>query len=180
MTNAATRLAARRNKGRSPRKRRPGLACQRSTRSRAGPDRAGRKLTVVGGNVSQAVKSKTVAIDAQGFVVPQQAGQSGRYFAILKVRAASAAPQREAGAAFTLHPDNVTRAIRLNTSYADVMGWGGRLAAITSLIAAPGAPPAGPAFAHVVARWQRGRGLRADGVVGPDSWTEMARAIDHR
>lgn len=49
-------------------------------------DRAGRKLTAVGGNVSQSVKAKTIAIDAQGFVVPQQSGQTCRYFAILKVR----------------------------------------------------------------------------------------------
>lgn len=143
-------------------------------------DRAGRKLTVVGGNVSQSVKSKTVAIDARGFVVPQQAGQARRYFAILKVRDTSAAPQQEAGPALVLHPDMLTRAIRLNTSYATAMGWGGRLDAVTRLITAPGSTPAGPAFAHAVARWQQGQGLPADGVIGPDSWAEMARAIDHR
>jgi hypothetical protein len=40
-------------------------------------DRAARKLTVVDGNVSDSVKDKAVAIDAQGFVVPARAGRSG-------------------------------------------------------------------------------------------------------
>jgi Uncharacterized protein conserved in bacteria (DUF2272)/Peptidase M15 len=61
-------------------------------------DRAGRKLTAVGGNVSQSVKSKTVAIDARGHVLP---GTGCQYFAVVKVldNATSAAQLESAGEA---------------------------------------------------------------------------------
>ena len=141
-------------------------------------DRAARKLTVAGGNVSDSVKDKTVAIDAQGFVVPAQAGQSCRYYAILKVRDVSAGPRQEAPVA--LHPDALARAVRLNTSYAPQLGWDRHLPTIATVIAAPEPSPAGTPFAHAVARWQRGRGLAPDGVIGPDSWTDLTRVIAHR
>ncbi|WP_405639599.1 DUF2272 domain-containing protein [Streptomyces sp. NBC_00019] len=145
-------------------------------------DRTGRTLTAVGGNVSQSVKAKTIAIDAQGFVVPQQSGQTCRYFAILKVRDGTPpAPQQEAGPAVLatlLDPDGTARAVRLNTSYATALRWGEHLHAITRLIAAPGSTPSDAAFAHAVAVWQRGRGLTPDGAVGPDSWIEMAKMIN--
>ncbi|MFI0240426.1 DUF2272 domain-containing protein [Streptomyces sp. NPDC016845] len=145
-------------------------------------DRPGRKLTAVGGNVSDSVKAKTIALDAQGFVVPQQSGQTCRYFAILKVRdGAPPASQQESGptdSAAVLDPDAVVRAIRLNTSYASALRWDGHADAIARLIASPGSAPADATFAHAVARWQRGRGLTPDGVLGPDSWIEMAKVIN--
>ncbi|MFG2730023.1 DUF2272 domain-containing protein [Streptomyces canus] len=145
-------------------------------------DRTGRKLTAVGGNVSQSVKAKTIAIDAQGFVVPQQSGQACRYFAILKVRDSTpSAPQHESGPAApaaVLDPDATARAVRLNTSYATALRWGEHLDAITRLIASPGSTPADVTFAHAVAQWQRGRGLTPDGVIGPDSWIEMVKMIN--
>ncbi|WP_416960412.1 DUF2272 domain-containing protein [Streptomyces sp. Agncl-13] len=145
-------------------------------------DRAGRKLTAVGGNVSDSVKAKTIAIDAQGFVVPQQSGQTCRYFAIVKVREGTpSAPQQESGPAApatVLDPDATARAIRLNTSYATALRWSEHLDAITRLIASPGSTPADVTFAHAVAQWQRGRGLTPDGVVGPDSWIEMVKVIN--
>ncbi|WP_210587979.1 DUF2272 domain-containing protein [Streptomyces sp. GESEQ-35] len=145
-------------------------------------DRTGRRLTAVGGNVSQSVKAKTIAIDAQGFVVPQQSGQTCRYFAILKVRDGTPSPpQQESGPAASvtvLDPDATARAVRLNTSYATAMRWGEHLDAITRLIASPGSTPADVTFAHAVARWQRGRGLTPDGAIGPDSWIEMVKVIN--
>ena len=138
-------------------------------------DRAARKLTVVGGNVSNSVKDKTVAIDAQGFVVPAQAGQSCRYYAILKVRDTATTPQREAAA--ELAPDTLTRAVRLNASYATLLGWGRHVTAIGHLVGSPAATPADTAFAHAIARWQRGRGLAADGVLGPDCWADVAKVL---
>lgn len=149
-------------------------------------DRTARKLTVVGGNVSNSVRSKTVAIDGQGFVVPAQSGQTCRYFAILKVRDGAPAAQQEAGPAAVLGqdavlgPDALTRAVRLNTSYAATLGWSGRLAEITGLIAAPRSTPAQGHFAQAVARWQRDRGLVPDGVIGPDSWTEVVKVLAGR
>ncbi|WP_405907345.1 DUF2272 domain-containing protein [Streptomyces sp. NBC_00828] len=143
-------------------------------------DRAGRKLTAVGGNVSQSVKAKTIAIDGQGFVVPQQSGQTCRYFAILKVRDGTTS-QREAGPAApatVLDPDATARAIRLNTSYATALRWGEHLDAVTRLIASPGSTPADVTFARAVAQWQRDRGLTPDGVIGPDSWIEMVKVIN--
>lgn len=145
-------------------------------------DQAGRTLTAVGGNVSQSVKAKTIAIDAQGFVVPQQSGQTCRYFAILKVRDGTpSAPQRESGPAVpatVLDPDATARAVRLNTSYATALRWGEHLHAIARIIAAPGSTPSDAAFAQAVALWQRGRGLAPDGAIGPDSWIEMAKMIN--
>jgi len=145
-------------------------------------DRAGRKLTAVGGNVSDSVKAKTIAIDAQGFVVPQQPGQTCRYFAIVKVREDTpSAPRQESGPAAPAtvpDPDATARAIRLNTSYATALHWSEHLDAITRLIASPGSTPADVTFAHAVAQWQRGRGLTPDGVVGPDSWIEMVKVIN--
>ncbi|NGO08416.1 DUF2272 domain-containing protein [Streptomyces sp. HC44] len=145
-------------------------------------DRTGRKLTAVGGNVSQSVKAKTITIDAQGFVVPQQSGQSCRYFAILKVRDGTpSATQQEAGPVAptpVLDPDAMTRAIRLNTSYATALRWSERLDAITRLISSPGATPADVTFANAVAQWQRGRGLTPDGVIGPDTWIEMVKVLN--
>ncbi|NGO45740.1 DUF2272 domain-containing protein [Streptomyces ureilyticus] len=145
-------------------------------------DRVGRKLTAVGGNVSQSVKAKTIAIDAQGFVVPQQSGQTCRYFAILKVRDGTpSTSQQESGPAApatVLDPDAAARAIRLNTSYAPALRWGEHLDAITRLTASPGSTPADATFANAVAQWQRGRGLTPDGVIGPDSWIEMVKVIN--
>jgi hypothetical protein len=143
-------------------------------------DRAGRKLTAVGGNVSNSVKAKTITTDAQGFVVPAQPGQTCRYFAILKVRATPAAPQQESGPAVALDADALARAVRLNTSYASALRWGGYVDAISRLIIAPGSTPLDTSFALAVARWQRGRGLTPDGVIGPDAWTEMARVLTLR
>ena len=129
-------------------------------------DRAARRLTVVGGNVSHSVKGKLVEIDAQGFVVPQQASQTCRYFAVLKLRDGVPATQEE-----TLDEDGATRANRLNTSYASALGWSAHLPAIRRLL------PPGVPFARAVARWQHGRGLTADGVIGPDCWDDMRKVL---
>lgn len=78
-----------------------------------------------------------------------------------------------------LAPDAAARAIRLNTSYAPALRWGEHLDAITRLIASPGSTRSDATFANAVALWQRGRGLTPDGVIGPDSWIEMVKVINH-
>jgi hypothetical protein len=135
-------------------------------------DRAARRITAVGGNVSDRVKVKTFDLDAQGFLLPQQPGERCRLYAVVKVRDGTAT-QRELEDT-ELEEEALVRAVRLNASYAGARDWPGHRAAAGLL----GAGTSGGApFARAVARWQRRRGLAPDGVVGPDTGHEMSRVL---
>jgi hypothetical protein len=140
-------------------------------------DRAARRITAIGGNVSDRVKAKTFQLDAQGFLLPQQPNETCRLFAVVKVRDGTGT-QRELEDD-ELQEESLVRAVRLNSSYAGAVHWPGHRAA-TGLAGVTGSPPTSAAFARAIARWQRRRGLTPDGVVGPDTGDEVSRVLGGR
>jgi len=140
-------------------------------------DRVKRLITVVGGNVGQSVKATNYRLDAQGFLVPKQ---GCGHFAVIKVRdvAAGQAPPR--AAATVLSGDALAKAVRLNKSYGQGLGWRDQADAIARLVGTPGANADDTRFAQAIAAWQPGEGLAPDGIVGPDTWAQLRRLLGAR
>ncbi|MEU5685852.1 hypothetical protein DEJ48_01375 [Streptomyces venezuelae] len=139
-----------------------------------------RTVRVVGGNVSQSVKARTYRLDAQGFVLPKQGGCG--HFALIKVRAPGGAGASGLGSVFRLFgllpPDALAKAMRLNRSYGEGLGWRGRIDAVARLLGDPQLAVDEVRFAHAVAQWQGQHGMAKDGIVGPDTWAALRRLLD--
>lgn len=132
-------------------------------------DRAKRLVHVVGGNVSQSVKQKPYKLDAQGFLLPKQ---GCGHFAVIKLR--DVAP----GQATTgLSGDALAKAMRLNRSYGQSLGWRDQADDIARLVGAPGAHTDETRFAQAVAAWQPRQGFTPDGIVGPTTWAQLRRLM---
>ena len=67
---------------------------------------------------------------------------------------------------------DVNRAIAANAQYAVQLGWGSQYAQILTLLGLD-ATAAPDVFAQAVATWQQGHGLSVDGIIGPDTWSQM-------
>jgi subtilisin family serine protease/peptidoglycan hydrolase-like protein with peptidoglycan-binding domain len=67
---------------------------------------------------------------------------------------------------------DVNRAIAANAQYAVQLGWGSQYGQILGLLGLD-ASATPDAFAHAVAGWQQGKGLSVDGIIGPDTWSQM-------
>ncbi|MCX4672361.1 DUF2272 domain-containing protein [Streptomyces sp. NBC_01381] len=149
-------------------------------------DLARRTVRVVGGNVDQSVHARTYRLDAQGFVLPKQ-GRCG-HFALIKVRApgsggaAGGAGASGLGSVFRLFgllpPDALAKAMRLNRSYGERLGWRGRIDSVARLLGDPQLAGDEVRFAHAVAQWQGQHGMAKDGIVGPDTWAALRRLLD--
>jgi len=67
--------------------------------------------------------------------------------------------------------------VRLNRRYARVLGWNRYLERILALLNLPAGAIINNAFVRAVRRWQRRKGLRITGAIGPDSWQLMRRQL---
>ena len=67
---------------------------------------------------------------------------------------------------------DVNRAIAANAQYAVQLGWGSQYGQILGLLGLD-ASATPDAFANAVASWQQGKGLSVDGIIGPDTWSQM-------
>lgn len=71
---------------------------------------------------------------------------------------------------------DIRRATAANRRYAARLGWAGVLDRIGTVI---GVDPSGPGdvdLARAVARWQRSKALRVDGIIGPRTWARLRAA----
>lgn len=71
---------------------------------------------------------------------------------------------------------DINKAIRSNRIYRQTLGWQKYFDAILKFLGFTSKPSEAD-FAQEVAEWQRGRGLKADGMVGPSVWKMMRAAI---
>ncbi len=72
---------------------------------------------------------------------------------------------------------DVDRAVALNRSYANSLGWQTYFDRIVQLVGFTNFTPDESAFAEAVARWQRANGLTDDGIIGPKTWAKMQTAL---
>ncbi|NIP56362.1 MAG: hypothetical protein GWN55_07845 [Phycisphaerae bacterium] len=68
---------------------------------------------------------------------------------------------------------NLGRAVRSNQSYGRKLGWDAHYDQIESLLGFTDHCPDEKIFAKAVASWQRTQGLKADGIIGPRTWSRM-------
>ena len=72
----------------------------------------------------------------------------------------------------------ISRASRSNPIYARRASWAAWRTQIGALIGSPSSSIASSQFAEAVANWQRTNGIRpADGMLGPQTWSQMASSI---
>ena len=83
--------------------------------------------------------------------------------------------EEESGADTIL--SGLDRAVRLNRRYGEELGWRAQHDAIVRLLGFVDFTPDEKTFAEAVARWQRGQGLKGDGIVGPNTWARMRSAL---
>lgn len=69
------------------------------------------------------------------------------------------------------------RALNLNRCYARSLGWQAHLPKIQRFLGLAGYTLDERTFAEQVARWQRYRGLPADGIIGPAAWSRMRASL---
>lgn len=74
-------------------------------------------------------------------------------------------------------PSSFRQAIEQNRRYAESLGWRQHIDRIVQLLGFTNMTPGEQLFAEAVARWQRSRGLKPDGVIGPNTWRQMQRAL---
>ena len=67
---------------------------------------------------------------------------------------------------------DVNRAIAANAQYAVQLGWGSQYGQILGLLGLD-ASATPMRFANAVASWQQGKGLSVDGIIGPDTGSQM-------
>lgn len=73
---------------------------------------------------------------------------------------------------------DMTRAIRLNRHYGRRLGWQTQRRRIERLLGFGNILPDERSFAEAVAKWQaRHQGLTQDGIIGPNTWRRMRRAL---
>lgn len=72
----------------------------------------------------------------------------------------------------------VAQAMVANGRWSGQLGWGRYLEAIEVLLGIPaGAPATSAAFATALSNWQASRQLDVDGILGPETWVPMRRAL---
>jgi hypothetical protein len=141
------------------------------------------QITAVGGNLSQSVSAHQLSTDARGFL---DVARSPKVFAIVHLRntqaggTASTPVQKPADTVL-----NVEDAVRKNRFYAQSLVWARRISEIEQILGFTNLSPDERSLAETVARWQAGRGLSADGVIGPTTWQALqsllrAPTVAHR
>ncbi len=68
---------------------------------------------------------------------------------------------------------DLDKAIRLNKQYGQSLGWQNQFDNIVSFLTSPDEK----AFAKAIAHWQKSKGLKADGIVGPNTWAKMRASM---
>jgi zinc D-Ala-D-Ala carboxypeptidase len=141
---------------------------------------ARRQITVVGGNVSNSVKAKTLRIDANGFLVPGQDGCG--HFAVVKVLDAGSPTPAAAGlrAAADILPEVWDRTLSQGMSGEDVRQLQIRVSGYPgydAVLVIDGA--FGSATRSAVVRFQQAYGLTDDGIAGPQTYDKIDALEDH-
>ncbi|MCK6547508.1 peptidoglycan-binding protein [Myxococcota bacterium] len=72
------------------------------------------------------------------------------------------------------------RAGRLNTYYANALGWRRSKRTIAAIVHATDDDPTSRAMIRAIAKWQREQGLDHDGVVGPKTWKKLKPLVEAR
>lgn len=72
---------------------------------------------------------------------------------------------------------DLNRAMERNLYWAQRLGWNRALPAIGSLLGFRRSSPTLPSLTEAVFRWQSRNGLSADGILGPNTWRTMQRAL---
>lgn len=73
--------------------------------------------------------------------------------------------------------EQTAQAMVANRTYADRLGWASYADAIDVAIAAPGVDYKGADFAQALATWQTSKAVSSDGILGPQTWAAMQRAL---